>query len=100
MSDVLNEEAQDDLLSRGYSRRQLGSIAAVFGVAAAAASMGRPAWASAGVPDPAPTAKVRIGANECWTGPMAPGRRGGGGDHRLRQPLCARMTSAATSSGR
>ena len=74
MTGVLLEEARDDLLRRGFSRRQLGRVAAVFGLgAAAAASMGRPAWASAGVPDPAPTAKVRIGANECWTGPMAPG---------------------------
>jgi histidinol-phosphate aminotransferase len=31
-------------------------------------------WASGGVPDPAPTANVRIGANECWTGPLAPGQ--------------------------
>jgi histidinol-phosphate aminotransferase len=35
--------------------------------------VGRPAWASAGTPDAAPAAKVRIGANECWTGPLAPG---------------------------
>ncbi len=68
------EETKDDLLSRGYSRRQLGRIVGVFGVAAAAASVGRPAWASGGVPDPAPSAKVRIGANECWTGPLAPGQ--------------------------
>jgi histidinol-phosphate aminotransferase len=40
----------------------------------AAASLGRPAWASGGIPDPAPSAKVRIGANECWTGPLAPGQ--------------------------
>ena len=71
--ETLNEEARDDLLTRGYSRRQLGRIAAVFGAGIAAASAGRPAWASAGVPDPAPSAKVRIGANECWTGPLAPG---------------------------
>ena len=71
---ALTGEAQDDLLHRGYSRRQLGRIAAVFGVGALAASQGRPAWASAGVPDPAPAAKVRIGANECWTGPLAPGQ--------------------------
>jgi histidinol-phosphate aminotransferase len=73
MTETLNEETRDDLLHRGYSRRQLGRIAAVFGAGLAAASHGRPAWASAGVPDPAPSAKVRIGANECWTGPMAPG---------------------------
>ncbi len=70
----LTEDAKDDLLHRGFSRRQLAQIAAVVGMgAAAAATMGRPAWASAGVPDPAPDAKVRIGANECWTGPMPPG---------------------------
>ena len=73
MIELLNEETKDDLLVRGYSRRQLGRIAAVFSAGAAVASMGRPAWASGGVPDPAPTAKVRIGANECWTGPLAPG---------------------------
>lgn len=71
----LKEDAQDDLLDRGYSRRQLGRIATVFGIGAmAAATIGRPAWASGGVPDPAPNAKVRIGANECWTGPLAPGQ--------------------------
>ena len=75
MGPVVIEEARDDLLERGYSRRQLAGIAAVFGIGAvAAASAGRPAWASGGHPDPAPTAKVRIGANECWTGPFAPGQ--------------------------
>ena len=74
MTVPLPEEAQDDLLSRGYSRRELARIATVFGVSAIAASMGRPAWASGGIPDPAPAAKVRIGANECWTGPLAPGQ--------------------------
>ena len=74
------EEARDDLLSRGYSRRQLGKIVSVFGLgAAASATMGRPAWASAGVPDPAPSARVRIGANECWTGPLAPGQAAAAG---------------------
>lgn len=74
MSNDLDAEATDDLLSRGYSRRQLAGIAAVFGAGLAAASAGRPAWASAGTPDAAPSAKVRIGANECWTGPLAPGQ--------------------------
>jgi histidinol-phosphate aminotransferase len=71
----LRAEAQDDLLTRGFARRDLARIAAVFGVGALAASVGRPAFASGGVPDPAPTAKVRIGANECWTGPLAPGQK-------------------------
>ena len=75
MFGLLSEEAQDDLLERGFSRRHLMRIATVFGVGAgAAAAVGRPAWASAGIPDAAPTAKVRIGSNECWTGPLAPGQ--------------------------
>ncbi|RZF61003.1 aminotransferase class I/II-fold pyridoxal phosphate-dependent enzyme [Sphingomonas populi] len=77
MSDsvMVTEEVQDDLLGRGFGRRDLARIAAVFGVGAAAATLGRPAWASGGVPDPAPTARVRIGANECWTGPFMPGQK-------------------------
>ena len=74
MTKLLSEEAKDDLLHRGYSRRQLAGIATVFGVGMLAASRGTPAFASAGHPDAAPSAKVRIGANECWTGPLAPGQ--------------------------
>jgi histidinol-phosphate aminotransferase len=73
--DTLSTEAQDDLLARGFNRRDLGRIAAVFGTGAAmVAASGTPAWASGGVPDPAPSAKTRIGANECWTGPLMPGQ--------------------------
>ena len=69
-------QAEDDLLHRGYSRRQLLRIASVFGAGALtlAATAGRPAWASGGRPDPPPEAKVRINANECWIGPMPPGQ--------------------------
>lgn len=74
MDPVSAVEIRDDLAVRGYSRRQLARIATVFGLGVAAASAGRPAWASGGIPDPAPAAKVRIGANECWTGPLAPGQ--------------------------
>jgi histidinol-phosphate aminotransferase len=75
LTERLSEEARDDLLARGFSRRQLGRIAMVFGMgAAAAATMGRPAWAAAGVVDPAPKTKVRIGVNECWTGPFESGQ--------------------------
>ena len=70
---MLDDETADDMLRRGYSRRQLAGIATVFGIGAVAAMSGRPAWASAGTPDPAPAAKVRINANECWAGPLAPG---------------------------
>lgn len=73
--DLLNQETRDDLRVRGYSRRQLGRIAAVFGTGLAVAAAGRPAWASGGKPDPAPDAKYRIGANECWTGPLEPGQK-------------------------
>jgi histidinol-phosphate aminotransferase len=70
----VREEVADDLLGRGYSRRQLFRIAAIFSSVGAVASFGRPVWASGGIPDPPPEAKTRIGANECWTGPMAPGQ--------------------------
>jgi histidinol-phosphate aminotransferase len=73
-TDPVREEVADDLLGRGYSRRQLFRIAAIFSSVGAAASFGRPVWASGGIPDPPPEAKTRIGANECWTGPMAPGQ--------------------------
>jgi histidinol-phosphate aminotransferase len=76
---ALPEEAREDLLERGFSRRQLFQIAAVFSTTAVAASMGRPVWASGGVPDAAPEAKVRIGANECWTGPLEPGQMAAAG---------------------
>ena len=68
------QERAEDLLSRGFARRDLARIAAVFGTGVAAATLGRPAWASGGVPDPAPSAKTRLGANECWTGPLLPGQ--------------------------
>ena len=72
--EALSDVAQEDLISRGFSRRSLAKIATVFSMGAAAATVGRPAWASGGHPDPAPIAKTRIGANECWTGPLAPGQ--------------------------
>ena len=71
---ALPPAAATDLLDRGYNRRDLARIATMFGIGALAATSGRPAWAAAGVPDPAPAAKTRIGANECWTGPLAPGQ--------------------------
>lgn len=74
MTDMIEmpQEAREDLLERGYSRRQIGRIAALFS-AGAAVAMSRTAFASGGIPDPAPLASVRIGANECWTGPLQPG---------------------------
>ncbi len=68
------DSAREDLLQRGYNRRDVGRIAALFGAGVAVAQAGRPAWAGAGA-TPTPAAKVLLDSNECWTGPMAPGIR-------------------------
>jgi len=74
MSDtLLPADAQHDLQSRGYSRRQFGRISTLLGMGAAAAPLlTRHAFAArhttaefVGHPD-----MVRIGSNECWTGPF------------------------------
>jgi histidinol-phosphate aminotransferase len=65
-----NTEIEAELLERGYNRRDLGRIAAIFGAGAIAASAGRPAWAAAAAKPPA---KLLLDSNECWTGPMAAG---------------------------
>jgi histidinol-phosphate aminotransferase len=66
----LNSAASEDLLERGYNRRDLGRIAAIFGAGAIAAQAGRPAWAA---PAPRPAKKLLLDSNECWTGPMPAG---------------------------
>lgn len=81
----LADDVEADLLQRGYSRRNLGRI---FGLLAAGAAVGPlvapRAFAQTASVNPhagmttaaAPVkqmAKVHIGANECWTGPLAPG---------------------------
>ncbi len=70
MTKFIRDEIQDDLLSRGYSRRHMMRAAMMFGggVAALAANPERAFAAAAGAP-----ARIQIGSNECWTGPMAPG---------------------------
>src|SRR5579872_5065192 len=70
MKNTIREEVKDDLLSRGYSRRQMMRAAAMFSGAATALALS-PEMAFAA--DPAARGMVRIGQNECWTGPMAPG---------------------------
>lgn len=66
----LDRASCEDLLQRGYGRRDLGRIAAIFGTGAVAASAGLPAWAAA----PAkPASKLLLDSNECWTGPMPAG---------------------------
>jgi histidinol-phosphate aminotransferase len=71
----IKEEVQDDLLSRGYSRRQMMRTAMMFAGGAAALSMsGESAFAA---DDDAAKGMTRIGLNECWAGPMEPGLKAG-----------------------
>lgn len=70
---MLEKDAREDLLERGYSRRSLGKVAALLGAGAAAHSLLiQPAFAqqqaARGI-----AGAVRIGSNECWTGPFQPG---------------------------
>lgn len=57
-----------DLLDRGYSRRQIGQVAALLGAAASVTAF-RPAFAQSQAAR-AVAGAVQIGANECWTGPF------------------------------
>lgn len=57
-----------ELLDRGYSRRQIGQVAALLGAAASVTSF-RPAFAQSQAAR-AVAGAVQIGANECWTGPF------------------------------
>jgi histidinol-phosphate aminotransferase len=72
MSLLMEKDATEDLLDRGYSRRQLGRVAALLGAGAAIHStMGTAlgqSQAARGV-----AGATQIGANECWTGPFAVG---------------------------
>jgi len=71
MANPIQKEFQTDLLSRGYSRRQMLNAAALLGSASALGSLSSEAAWAADAPMQAP--KVRIGTNECWTGPMPAG---------------------------
>jgi histidinol-phosphate aminotransferase len=62
-------EAGEELVSRGYNRRDFGRIAALLGGGLAAAQVA-PAIAQA--PRPVP-GMVRLESNECWTGPFPTG---------------------------
>ncbi|WP_294392576.1 pyridoxal phosphate-dependent aminotransferase [uncultured Sphingomonas sp.] len=63
-------EVRDDLLDRGYGRRDLARIAALLGGGIA---LTRTAPAFAQQAARAVVGAVRIGANECWTGPLPAG---------------------------
>ncbi|MDF0542014.1 pyridoxal phosphate-dependent aminotransferase [Sphingobium sp. H39-3-25] len=67
MTIEMTAATREDLLDRGYSRRQLGRVAALLGAGAVAA---RFTEASAQQAAKAVSGAVRIGANECWTGPF------------------------------
>lgn len=61
---------RNDLVGRGYHRRDFGRIAALLG-GTVAASRAVPAFAQQAAK--AVDGAVRIGANECWTGPLPAG---------------------------
>jgi histidinol-phosphate aminotransferase len=78
MSVALSHEAKEDLLARGYSRRQFGRVSALLGIQAIAATStlavprgaALAATRASGSPIPNLQGMVRIGSNECWTGPF------------------------------
>src|SRR5215469_13045100 len=70
MTLFIREEAKDDLLSRGFSRRQMMRAAMMVGGAAATAFAYGPEFANA---QEETSAKIQIGLNECWAPPFAPG---------------------------
>ncbi|SEQ54239.1 pyridoxal phosphate-dependent aminotransferase [Sphingobium sp. YR768] len=67
MATQLDSDFKQDLAERGYSRRQMAKAAALLGAAAATI---RVTGAAAQQAAKAVAGAVRIGANECWTGPF------------------------------
>ncbi|WP_298397322.1 pyridoxal phosphate-dependent aminotransferase [Sphingobium sp.] len=67
MATQLEPAFEQDLIDRGYSRRQLAKAAALLGAGAAAIHV---TGAGAQQAAKAVVGAVRIGANECWTGPF------------------------------
>ena len=73
MTMMLGKDAQEDMMERGYSRRQLAEITAMLGAGVAASTMlGDFAMAQQQAARGVKGA-VRIGSNECWTGPFPSG---------------------------
>jgi len=68
---LIERDAEDDLKERGFSRRQIGRIAMMFGAGAAMTQI--PIRVEAQQSARAAVGAVRIGSNECWTGPFAEG---------------------------
>jgi len=77
MTHLIHEDVKDDLLSRGFSRRQMMRAAMMFSGAAATALTLNTELAFAQDEDAVAKGMTRIGSNECWTGPMAPGLAAG-----------------------
>lgn len=69
--DASREAFNEDLLRRGYSRRNLGKIAALLSGTVAVAGAASPVMAQQSAKPV--VGAVRIGANECWTGPLPAG---------------------------
>jgi len=68
---LLDRDAREELQERGFSRRQIGRIAMLL--AAGAAMTQIPGVAQAQQSARAAVGAVRIGSNECWTGPFSEG---------------------------
>jgi histidinol-phosphate aminotransferase len=69
--ETLDRLAGEELQDSGYSRRQLGKIAMLLGAGAAAAQFSGPVLAQQSARGA--VGAVRIGSNECWTGPFKEG---------------------------
>lgn len=67
---IADPEVREDLIKRGWSRRDLGRIAAFMG---GGAILAQHEAVFAQQAAKAVVGAVRIGANECWTGPFAAG---------------------------
>jgi histidinol-phosphate aminotransferase len=72
MATNLDTRFEQDLIDRGYSRRDMAKVAALLGGAAAVAHV---TGAAAQQAAKAVEGAVRIGANECWTGPFPAGQQ-------------------------
>jgi histidinol-phosphate aminotransferase len=73
MTMMLNKEAREDLMERGYSRRQIAEVAALVGAGVAASSLLGGAAQAQQQAARGVAGAVRIGSNECWTGPFPSG---------------------------
>ncbi|MCI4590229.1 pyridoxal phosphate-dependent aminotransferase [Sphingobium sp. BYY-5] len=73
MTMMLNKDAREDLIERGYSRRQLGEVAALLSAGVAASTLLGGAAQAQQQAARGIAGAVRIGSNECWTGPFQSG---------------------------